>query len=229
MQVAIFQPIRIVAAGARRTSGSGALAIDDGDRGFVGLDDVIPHSQGEKNMRGHVLGVARFRCELRVDACGTEAERRVDGVVIAVDEVVNDAGMTRMLWEGFFEDCGGAHVSGKVAAAFRAGEDRERVEGGGIDVVGIILVEVGHGGCIFLVAIFFAAFAVENLDGGEILLFARRGGFGLAGFGSGGEFLQNFAGGVEILIVPDTVIFGHGFTPVSHGEVGVDFLGAAKM
>ncbi len=34
---------------------------------------------------------------------------------------------------------------------------------------------------------------------------------------------------VEILLVPDAVILGHGFAPVGDGEAGVEFLGFAEM
>ena len=51
----------------------------------------------------------------------------------------------------------------------------------------------------------------------------------MAGFGGGAEFLQYLAGGVEVLVMPDAVIFGHGFAPVGHGEAGIDFLGSTEM
>src|SRR6266478_5967854 len=104
-------------ASARRAAGS-SLAIDYGDCGFVGLHDVFPHTESQKNVRGHVLGVAGVGGKLRVVPCGAQAERRVDGVVIAVNEVVNYAGMTRVLRKNFFQDGGCAHVGGEVAAMF---------------------------------------------------------------------------------------------------------------
>src|SRR6202008_1684643 len=89
LHVAIFQPIRVMAASARRAACVGTLAIDYGDCGFVGFHDVFPHAQSQENMRSHVLRVASFGGKLRVDACGAQAEGRVDGVVVAVNEVVD--------------------------------------------------------------------------------------------------------------------------------------------
>src|SRR5258708_10413878 len=134
-----------MAAGARRAACVGTLAIDYGDCGFVGLHDVFPHTESQENMRSHVLRVASVGGKLRVDTCGAQAEGRVDGVVVAVNEVVDYSRMVRALRENFFQDGCCAHVGSEVAAMFCGAWDGECVDRGGGNVIGISLMGLRHG------------------------------------------------------------------------------------
>src|SRR4029077_14625029 len=150
-----------MAARARGLAVSRALAIDDRNGYFVGFDDIVPHPHGEKDVRGHVLRVAGFGGNGGIDARGAEAERSVDGVVVTVYEVMNNAGMMRVRGKNLFEERCGTHVGGEVAALFGGAQDSEGVEGGGVHVIGEIFVELSHSSDVELVTVVFGSFAVE--------------------------------------------------------------------
>src|SRR5205807_7767861 len=136
LHVAIFKPLVGVAARARWSSCFLAEAVAQRDSSFVGLDLVIPHAESKKDVRSHVLRVTRFGRNLRIDARGPQAERSVDRVIVTMNQVVNDAGMPRMLWKNLFQHGGGAHVSGEIASVLRGAQYGQRIKAGSIDVFG---------------------------------------------------------------------------------------------
>ena len=63
-EVAILEPEIVVTTVLRRLPGICPLPVDDAPGIFVGGHDVIPHAQRHKNVRAHVLRVARIRRDL---------------------------------------------------------------------------------------------------------------------------------------------------------------------
>src|SRR2546425_7821401 len=82
LQVAILEPLVIVTAPARWSSCFLAEAVAHRDSSFVGLDFVIPHAESKKDVRSHVLRMAGFRRNLRIDARGPQPKRSVDRIVV---------------------------------------------------------------------------------------------------------------------------------------------------
>src|SRR5437870_10260721 len=74
LHVAVLEPLVIVAAHARWSSCLLAEAIAQRDSSFVGLDLVIPHAESKEDVRSHVLRMAGFGRNLRVNARGPQTE-----------------------------------------------------------------------------------------------------------------------------------------------------------
>ena len=183
---------------------------------------IVPEPHCHEDVRGHVLRVGGVRRDLRVGARGGEPERRVDGVVEGVDDVVRGAGVHRVGLEDGLRDGGGLHVDREVAAVVRGAEERERVEGGGVVVAGVLLREAAHGVPVEEVAVLFGAVAVEDLDGLEPVAFAL-GRDPCEAFGGGGGVLgQDGQRRVAVLLHPDRVVVGLGLAPIRHCEARVD-------
>jgi hypothetical protein len=68
------------------------------------LDRLLPQSQPREDVGRHVQGVRRGRRDLRVPPGGVERARGEWRVVVAVDEVVGDARMVRLLGEDPLQD-----------------------------------------------------------------------------------------------------------------------------
>lgn len=66
------------------------------DRSKIGLNILIPHAQTRENVRRHVHGMGRSRCDLGIAFCGCESLIRHDGVVAGMNEIVSRAGMIRL-------------------------------------------------------------------------------------------------------------------------------------
>src|SRR5262245_30530659 len=96
--------------------------------------------------------------------------------------------------EDLFEERRRAHVRGEVAALVRGAEQRERVEGGGVDVVRVARVDGCHGRGVVEVALLLRALAVEDLDGVQVRLLARGGRLRRALGGGGRESRQGGEG-----------------------------------
>ena len=167
--------------------------------------------------------------DLRVDARGAHAERRVHGVVVAVDQVMGGAGMLRVLREDLLLDGRGLHVGLHVALVLAGAEERETVERGGVEVIRVFLVQAPHRIGVGAVAIRLLALRVELLDGFEIHLLAvgRRPGepLGLRRR----EALQRLHRGFTVALHPERVIVRHRLAPVRHGEAGVRLLRRPKL
>src|SRR5580692_3362709 len=85
------------------------------------------------------------RCNLSVTARGGKAEFREPRLVIAMNEVVRDAGMVRFDSEEFFQDRGGLLAVGEGFVVVRfGGEQGERVENRRFVIVRIGLVNLLH-------------------------------------------------------------------------------------
>jgi hypothetical protein len=92
-------------------------------------------------MRRHVQSVRDRRRDFRIAACRREAGRRERRDVVAVDQIMCDARMVRLLGEDRFEDrrrlllVGEGLIGGKGI-----GIEGEGIEDRGLPVVGIILM-----------------------------------------------------------------------------------------
>jgi hypothetical protein len=118
----------------------------------------------------------RRRRDLRVGIRVSQAERRVDRIVVGVDQVVGRAGVLRVLRIDLLDERRGAHVDRKVAAAVAGAEDRERVERRDFIVGRILVVHPLHRIGVGEIARQLFAGAEQFLNRAEpvFLLFGRR-------------------------------------------------------
>ena len=95
----------------------------------VGVDRFLPVAEPRKRVRRHVQRVRRRRRDLRVTPGRFErliGERRK---VVAVDDVVREAGMIRLAGDESFENRASLALLGeRLVARRRGGGDRQRVE-----------------------------------------------------------------------------------------------------
>src|SRR6266498_2342686 len=95
-----------------------------------------------------------------------------------MNQVVNDAGMPRMLRENLFQHASGAHVGGEIAAVFRSAQDGKRIEAGGIHILGKLAVQFSEDGFVAAVAFVLRTVAEEDFDAMEVEFFSLRDTFG---------------------------------------------------
>src|SRR5205085_7430489 len=150
-------------------------------------------------------------------------------VVVTMNQVVNDAGMAWMLRENFFEHGGGAHISGEIAPVLSSAQDGQRIEGGGIYVFRKFTVQFREHGFVAAVTLFLRALAKEDFNALKVEFFSLRRSFSKARFWSEREPVQNLASSSNILLMPERMIFCHGFAPKSQSKVRSDLLNFAKV
>ena len=216
-------------AGARGLPATGASRIDDLHRRLIRLHHVVPEPERDEDVRRHVLGVAGRGRDLGIRARGPQPQRRVDGVVIGVNQIVRRARVIWMIAEHRLDDRRGSHVESEVAPGVGGAEQRERVKCRGVGVVRIRTIEIGHRVRIREIARLFVGVAVEDLDGAEVVLLALRLRPCDARLARRRQPRQRFPRGAAVLLHPHGMVVGHRLAPVGHGEVGIDLLRTAKQ
>jgi len=98
---------RVVAAGARILVAGQAIFLRRCCRSEIGVDRFLPQTEADKNVRGHVQSVRRVWRDFRVAAGCIERERSQSRVVIAMDDVMGEAGMLGMFCKKWFENGAG--------------------------------------------------------------------------------------------------------------------------
>ena len=73
-------------------------------RALVGAGRFLPGAHAREDVRGHVQRMGRVGSDARVAPCGHQPLRRDGRRVVAVDQVVRDTGVVRVLLELPFED-----------------------------------------------------------------------------------------------------------------------------
>ena len=116
-----------------------------GDGREVGIDVVRPQADSGKDVRRHVQRMRCGRRDLRVAACGGDAQLRQLRLIVTVDQIVRHAGMIRLDGEESFENRGGLLAVCERCIFVRLGsEQRERIERGRFVIVRIGLVHLLH-------------------------------------------------------------------------------------
>ena len=72
-----------------------------------------------------MLGVRGGRCDLVVDPSGPQPERRVNRIVVGMDEVVHRAWVSRIRGKDLLRYGSGSHVDTEVASALGGAENRQ--------------------------------------------------------------------------------------------------------
>ena len=186
---------------------------------LVRLRGLGPHAELHEDVRRHVQRVRRARGDRGVTLRGAEAERRVQRIVVGVDEVVQRAGMIAALGDDRLEQRRGADALARVDFVAPDGaEDGQGVEDARLDVVRMRRREARHRLLVRGVARGLVAFAVELCDGIEPRLLPLAARCSLPPF-------HRAAAAVEIDLVPDRMVVRHRLAPVGEGEVRIDALG----
>ena len=228
LQISVLEPVVVMAAGARRQASLGPRLVDHAHRRLVRRDDLVPHAHRHEDVRAHVLRVTRRRRDLRVDARGAKAERRVDRIVVRVNEVVRKARMIRMRGKNRFENCGRPHIDGEVAAVMRGSQQRQRIKCRRIHVVRILSRQARQRLGKREVAAVLVAVAVQDFDGAHVIPLALGLRFRHPRIGRRCKPCEGCERRVAVLLHPHRVRVGHRFAPVGHGEVGVELLRLAE-
>ena len=145
LQVGVRQKVEeMVTPGVFRGIGGG-LRIDAsrvGDGLVVGrairTDHLLPHAERREDVRGHVQCVRRRRCELRAARSSEHAPHGELGIVVAVNDVMRDAGVVGILRLQLFEDIGGLELLG-IGLVGRVSRfvECQRIENRRLGVIGI--------------------------------------------------------------------------------------------
>ena len=92
-----------------------------------------------------MIGMGRGRRNFRVHARGRQASLRQHRVVIAMDDVMRDTGMVRLLLEHRFEDFAASPLIRKRLVGFGRGDgERQRVENRSLVIVGVSGLHFAH-------------------------------------------------------------------------------------
>ena len=204
---------------------------------------LAPQPELQKDVRRHVQRVAR-RVRLRgVGARGVERERRVLGVVVGVQQVVQRLGVLRVFRQHPFEDrrdlrldrasrqlltARRARLAEADQAARHVAEERQRIQRRDIRIVGQHPKQVGHRGGVARVTRRAIAVSEQLFNGAEQAALARRAGCRGARRWTRPETGQRGAGGVDVLAAPQRLMIGERFPPVGEYRLWIERFRRAK-
>jgi hypothetical protein len=99
-----------------------AHPINVGHRREVGLNGFLPHSQREEDVRAHVLGVPSVGCDPRIDSRRAQTEWCVRGVIVAVNQIMDEPRVFLMTYPRFLQHARRSHIGWNVAARVRCAQ-----------------------------------------------------------------------------------------------------------
>jgi hypothetical protein len=214
------------------------------ERRLVGGRRFVPHPELEKDVSGHVQGMAGLGRDLRVRARRGQRFRGVSGIVVVVDQVVERAGMIGMAGQHPLEDRrgllldGAAHERVSVRVVAGVAEQRRAARGGGHERegqealhVGIVRVRRGqppHPLRIRLIARRAVSASEQGLHRAEVTLLQLRLRLRGARRGRRRQPAQGCARFVRVLVEPERLVPGDGLAPVAQDEIAVHALRLAE-
>src|SRR5437899_728332 len=171
------------------------VCVPRGDRGStVGPDRLLPEPEADEDVRRHVLRMGARRRDLRVAARRRQGSIPKQGIVVAVDDVVGDARMVRLLSEYFLENLAGLLlVRVRLVSWERRCVQREGVEHRRLAVLRIADVQTLHRlfvGEAARAVLKLVGISIERLDRGDVVSLA---------FGARPEGLRLFHGHPPLL------------------------------
>src|SRR5262252_5708903 len=153
----------------------------------------------------------------------------MNGIVVTVNEVVDDPGMARILRKDLFEHSSGAHIGREITALLSGAKNSESIESSGIDIVRKLAMDLGQNGLVTAVTLFSRALAEQHFDTLQVELLTSARSFGKPRLHGRCQMLQTLAAGGHIFFVPHRMTVRHGFAPVGHRELRSGFLRLAKV
>src|SRR5437016_10480500 len=115
--------------------------------GAIGRDGLFPHAKAGEDVRRHMQGVRNPRCDGTVAPGGGQPALSQCWVVVAVNQIVNDAGMVAVFLPQLFQESSGLKLLGQSRvsrACITRGQYREGVKGLRFEIVGILLGKLAH-------------------------------------------------------------------------------------
>ena len=191
------------------------------ERANVAVGALLPHAQGEVDVRPHVQGVYRRRRDADVVAGHPQPQRRVDRVVVTVNRVVQRTGMQRVLLQYLLADGARPHVLG-VVAPVGLHEDVQGVERRRVQIVGVFLVQRPQRFHVSEVALVLGAFPEQDLDARQVVLLPLGPHPCRPRLRRGSHPLQHGPGPLRVGSAPEAVFPGQRFAPVGHAEIRID-------
>jgi hypothetical protein len=194
----------------------------------IRLNRLVPQTQSCEDMRWHVERMRRFRSDFRVAPRGRQRENRKLGRIVAVDQVVNDARMVRLLRQDTVQDLGRLLLAGiGLVGRRRSCDQRERVEDGGFAVFRITGRESLRGitpGERAVAMGRFIVILIEHFDNGDVIAFTLRFSSNRVGvFDRAAPFCQIGHRGRR----PQGMVKTHSDSPVRHraSRIDTDYMG----
>src|SRR5947199_10793744 len=81
-------------------------------RRAIGRDGFFPHAKAREDVRWHVQGMRNPRCDGTIAPGGGQPALSQRWVVVAVNKIVNDAGMVRVFLPQLFKNTSGFKLIG---------------------------------------------------------------------------------------------------------------------
>ena len=208
LQVGVVQPPeRVVAAVFDRQPFALDAGVGGGPGVYIGRGGFPPHPQRHENVGRHVQRVRGCWRNLGVDPRRAQAERRVNRIIVGVNQVMDRAGVPGILSEDLFSDAGRTHIGSKISLPVGRAEDRNRIETGGLGIIGKLARELSHGVRVGLGSRGFVALAEEeSFDRSDIPLFPCSGGLSEPALGAGPQFLKSGLACVLIVQSPQQFV-----------------------
>ena len=176
-----------------------------------------------------MLGMRGSRRNVGIDVGCPKAQRSVNGVVIRMNQVMRRAGMPRVPGKDILGNGSSPHVLGKVTPAMARAQNRQCIEGCGIQVFRIRIKDLLHRCSIGIVPLLLVSGAVEQpVRSTQIGLLPLRGSLGKSPLQRRCQGLQHLPAPFRLLRLPDRVIVPHGLAPIGHRESRVDFPRSGK-
>src|SRR5216117_1826592 len=114
---------------------------------LVGSDGFVPHPETSEDVRRHVQRV-RYPWRNRIISPGrSQSTLGQRGIIVAMDQVMNYAGMVRVLFPQLFQDGGRLKLFRQTRVIGRGitfSQNRESVEGLRFEIVWILVPELVH-------------------------------------------------------------------------------------
>ena len=172
-------------------------------------------------MPRHVHGMRAGRSDLAIGSRGGERLRRERWIVAGVNNVVHEAGVVGVLRPERLKHGHGLSLLSEAGIGRRhRGQQRQRIEGAGIGVVGMRGVELAHGRRVSIDArlVVLRARPIEIGEAGDVLTLAWRfGGMRLCGF----DLAPAGRHRIVVRALPDLVENAHRDAPVGHRAAGI--------
>jgi hypothetical protein len=159
------------------------------------------------------------------------------GVVVVVNQVVQRAGVLRRRSQHLFENRGDLHLrlapgEARAMALVRVGradetarhraEQRERVEGGDVRIVGFTRVQLTHRLGVRAPPRLGRAVTEQPIGGSEERLIPWPGGLRHSCGRRRRETRQRRAPSLDIFMAPQRLVPGHRLAPIGHRQGGID-------
>ena len=180
---------------------------------------IIP--QGEVDVRGHVQGMHRGGRNFGVNVRGAQTQRRMHGVVVAVNIVMQHAGVSRRPVHQCLGNGAGLHELIEIPPVMAGSQYRQGIQRTGIHVLRPGLADRFQRRAVGVIPFPAIPFTKQDVHRTDIRFFAFSLRFVHPFPGSRRQLFQHGPGRGQVLLVPQRMFMGQRLTPVGHDKVRV--------